>query len=71
MPAPTIERNQLNLRMSDELRRAIDAKRIELAESTGSIPTRSEILRLALEGFLGIDLSKSEIDRRTLKKHEK
>lgn len=71
MPAPTVERNQLNLRMSDELRKAIDAKRIELAGTSGSIPTRSEILRLALEGYLGIDLSKTEADRRTLKKSDR
>ena len=71
MPAPSVERNQLNLRMSDDLRKAIDAKRIELTGSLGSIPTRSDVLRLALESYLGLDLGKSEVDRRTLKKSER
>ena len=71
MPAPSAERNQLNLRMSDDLRKAIDAKRIELTGTLGSIPTRSDVLRLALENYLGIDLAKSEVDRRTLKKSER
>ena len=60
-----MERNQLNLRMSDTLRKLIDAKRIELSESLGTIPTRSDVLRLALEMYFGQDLSQSEVDRRT------
>ena len=61
-----MERNQLNLRMSETLRKLIDAKRIELSESLGTIPSRSEILRFALEMYFGQDLSKSEVDRRKL-----
>lgn len=61
-----MERNQLNLRMSETLRKLIDAKRIELAETMGTIPSRSEILRFALEMYFGQDLSKTEVDRRTL-----
>lgn len=61
-----MERNQLNLRMSETLRKLIDAKRIELAATMGTIPSRSEILRFALEMYFGQDLSKSEVDRRTL-----
>ncbi len=68
MPLPSTERNQVNLRMSDDLRLAIDAKRIELAGSRGSIPTRSDVLRIALAQFLKLDISKTEIDRRTLTK---
>ena len=68
MPLPSTERNQVNLRMSDDLRLAIDAKRIELAGSRGSIPTRSDVLRIALAQFLNLDISKTEIDRRTLTK---
>lgn len=60
-----MERNQLNLRMSETLRKLIDAKRIELSESLGTIPSRSDVLRLALEMYFGQDLSKSEVDRRT------
>lgn len=59
-----MERSQLNLRISDELGKLIDAKRIELNASLGYIPTRSDILRLALSSYLGTDLSASEGDRR-------
>lgn len=61
-----MERNQINLRMSETLRKLIDAKRIELSERMGTIPSRSEILRFALEMYFGRDLSKTEVDRRTL-----
>lgn len=59
-----MERSQLNLRISDQLGKLIDAKRIELAAEIGSIPSRSDILRYALESYLGKDLSVSEVDRR-------
>lgn len=61
-----MERNQVNLRMSDTLRKLIDAKRIELAASLGTIPSRSDVLRFALEMYFGQDLSGTEVDRRTL-----
>lgn len=61
-----MERNQINMRMSETLRKLIDAKRIELSGSMDSIPSRSDVLRFALEMYLGQDLSKSELDRRTL-----
>ena len=61
-----MERNQINWRMSETLRKLIDAKRIELSEPMGTIPSRSEILRFALEMYFGQDLSKTEVDRRTL-----
>lgn len=61
-----MERNQINLRMSDALRKLIDAKRIELSATLGTIPSRSDVLRLALSTYLGEDLSKTEFDRRTL-----
>jgi hypothetical protein len=50
--------------MSETLRKLIDAKRIELSVSLGTIPSRSDVLRLALEMYFGQDLSKSEADRR-------
>lgn len=58
-------RNQLNLRVSEQLERAIDEKRIELRASLGSIPSRSEVLRLALAAYLGASLDATEADRRT------
>jgi len=59
-----MERSQLNLRISEALGKMIDAKRIELSATLGHIPSRSDILRLALEKYLEMDLSKSEVDRR-------
>jgi len=52
--------------MSDTLRELIDGKRIELSAQMKTIPSRSDILRLALEMYFGQDLSKTEFDRRTL-----
>lgn len=60
-----MNKSQLNFRVSTELERLIDQKRIELSQEHGTIPSRSEILRLALQAYLGVDLSKIEIDRRT------
>lgn len=59
-----MERSQLNLRISEQLGKLIDAKRIELAAEMGTIPTRSDVLRFALESYLEVDLSGSEVDRR-------
>lgn len=59
-----MERSQLNLRISDQLGKLIDAKRIELSAQMGTIPSRSDILRFALELYLGQDLADSEVDRR-------
>jgi hypothetical protein len=60
----TMERSQLNLRISEQLGKLIDAKRIKLAKSMGSIPSRSDVLRLALAKYLEVDLSETEQDRR-------
>jgi hypothetical protein len=59
-----VERSQLNLRISDQLGKLIDAKRIELSQTQGSIPSRSDILRHALAQYLEVDLSQMEQDRR-------
>lgn len=59
-----MERSQLNLRISEELGRLIDAKRIELSKKMGTIPSRSDVLRMALAQFLKVDLSDIEQDRR-------
>jgi hypothetical protein len=59
-------RAQLNVRVSDFLEQAIDQKRIELRAKLGTIPSRSDVLRLALEAYLEIDLSTSEADGRTV-----
>lgn len=66
-----MSRTQLNVRVSEELEKAIDEKRIELRASLGSIPSRSDVLRFALEAYLGITLTESEADRRTTTGPEK
>lgn len=60
-----MSRPQLNVRVSPELEQAIDEKRVELRATLGVIPSRSDVLRLALEAYLGIKLSESEVDRRS------
>lgn len=47
-----MDRVQINVRIEPALAEQLDTKRIELKEQFGKIPTRSEIVRLALEEFL-------------------
>ena len=47
-------RNQLNVRVTPQVEAVIDSKRIELAKSIGVIPTRSDVVRFALEAYLGV-----------------
>lgn len=60
----TMTRAQLNVRVSDSLEQAIDKKRIELSGKLGTIPSRSDVVRFALENYLGVDLSETEVDGR-------
>lgn len=60
-----MSRTQLNVRVSEALEKAIDEKRIALREKMGTIPSRSDVLRLALEAYLGIKLDQDEVDRRS------
>jgi hypothetical protein len=48
------DRVQINVRISDKLAARLDAKRVELQKAMGKIPSRSEVIRLALEDFLGL-----------------
>jgi hypothetical protein len=50
--AATDSRNQINVRLSEEQIKAIDKKRVETQRETGVIPTRSDVLRLALDAFV-------------------
>lgn len=59
-----MSRAQLNVRVSDLLEQAIDKKRIELSTKLGSIPSRSDVVRFALEAYLSVDLSESDADAR-------
>lgn len=60
-----MSRNQLNIRVSDELEELIDKKRIELASTLKIIPTRSDVVRYALQQYLGKSLHDTDADRRT------
>lgn len=58
-------RAQLNVRISDTLETAIDEKRIALRQTLGYIPTRSDVLRMALEAYLGVTLGSEDDDGRS------
>lgn len=66
-----MSRTQLNVRVSEGLEKAIDEKRIELRSKLGTIPSRSDVLRLALEAYLGIKLDEVDGDRRSTTGPEK
>jgi Arc/MetJ-type ribon-helix-helix transcriptional regulator len=57
-------RAQLNVRVSDQLGKLIDKKRIELNKKLGTIPSRSDVVRYALEAYLSVDLRTTEADGR-------
>jgi len=50
--AKTSERIQVNVRVDGELIGLLDGKRTELLKKLGSIPSRSEVVRIALEEYL-------------------
>lgn len=47
------ERVQVNVRLTPELAEQIDKRRIELKKELGRIPSRSEVVRIAVEEYLG------------------
>jgi Arc/MetJ-type ribon-helix-helix transcriptional regulator len=47
-----MDRQQVNVRLSEELAEALDKARVELQSEFGKIPNRSEVIRYALEFFL-------------------
>ena len=49
----TMDKLQINVRLSEAQIEAIDLKRIELQPVMGKIPNRSEVLRYALDMYLG------------------
>ncbi|MBK1646778.1 hypothetical protein CKO25_19475 [Thiocapsa imhoffii] len=49
-----VGRQQINVRLSDDLVAAIDERRIALRDSDAGIPSRSDVVRLALEAYLGV-----------------
>ena len=49
-----MERQQINFRLDKDLTERLDKRRVELMKTLGYIPTRSDILRMALIEFLGV-----------------
>jgi Arc/MetJ-type ribon-helix-helix transcriptional regulator len=47
-----MDRVQVNVRITEELARLLDQKRIDLQKSLGAIPSRSEVIRMAIEAYL-------------------
>jgi hypothetical protein len=52
-----VESKQLAVRVEESFLTAIDQKRIELSKGMRSIPSRSDVVRLALERYLGLEKS--------------
>ena len=52
---PAVKQNQLNIRVDRKLEVALDEKRIDFSKQLGYIPSRSEIVRMAIEQFLNIN----------------
>lgn len=46
------ERIQVNVRVDGDLIKLLDERRTELLSKMGSIPSRSDVVRMALENFL-------------------
>ncbi len=47
-----MDRLQINVRLLPDLMELLDKKRIDLLPETGKIPSRSDVVRLALEAYL-------------------
>lgn len=50
-------RNQISAWADDGLLAALDAKRQEVADEVGKIPNRSDIVRAALQTYLGLPVT--------------
>ncbi|MCL4747849.1 MAG: hypothetical protein KJZ83_20935 [Burkholderiaceae bacterium] len=49
-----MRRNQLNVHVTPEIAGMTNAGRIEFAKSLDTVPTRSDVVRFALEAYLGM-----------------
>lgn len=52
MQNQNMERAQINVRVEFDLLKKLDEKRTELLAKLGYIPSRSDLVRIALEEFL-------------------
>lgn len=46
------DKAQINVRVDSSLLEQIDQKRVELRKSLGKIPSRSDVIRMAIEQFV-------------------
>ena len=63
VPMKANKANQLNIRVERKLELALDEKRIEFSKQLGYIPSRSEVVRMAIEQFLNIKNSEEPTDK--------
>lgn len=47
-----MDRVQINVRITEQLAAKIDQKRVEIQKQEGRIPSRSDVVRMAIEVFL-------------------
>jgi hypothetical protein len=57
-------RTQINVRLDEALIELLDKKRMALQPELGFIPTRSDVMRFALEEYLGTGKPTTEKPRR-------
>jgi hypothetical protein len=55
-----VDRIQINVRLDNELIGLLDEKRIEFQKELGTIPTRSDVVRIALEKYLRASTKKAK-----------
>jgi|LauGreDrversion4_2_1035121.scaffolds.fasta_scaffold2389836_1 Arc/MetJ-type ribon-helix-helix transcriptional regulator len=53
-----MDRVQVNVRITEQLAAQIDHKRVEIQKQEGRIPSRSDVVRMAIEAFVVIKHSK-------------
>jgi Arc/MetJ-type ribon-helix-helix transcriptional regulator len=47
-----MDRVQINVRITEQLAAQIDQKRVEIQKQEGRIPSRSDVVRMAIENFV-------------------
>ena len=60
MKKTVVDRIQINVRLDNEIIGLLDEKRIELQKELGRIPTRSDVVRIALEKYLRTGAKKAK-----------
>lgn len=60
MKKTEVDRIQINVRLDNEMIGLLDEKRIEFQKELGTIPTRSDVVRIALEKYLRASTKKTK-----------